>query len=330
MPPTRSDLLREEYLSRINRVIDYIETNLDKQLSLDTLADVACFSPYHFHRLFGALTGETLGQFIQRLRIERSAGKLIQDTRKSITSIAFECGFSSSAGFARAFREAFGMSASEWRAGGGRTHRKIGKAESNTGKSIGKTRQDITVASLYIESDHITQTWRIEMKEKPRIQATVVVKEVPEMPVAYVRHIGPYAGNAKLFKELFGKLMSWAGPRGLIRFPETRMVTLYYDNPEITDESRLRVDACISVPQETPAEGEIGRMTIPGGKYAVAHFEISPDQYGDAWNAVYGGWLPESGYVPDDRPCFELYLNDSEQHPEGKHIVDIYAPVKPL
>jgi AraC family transcriptional regulator len=71
-------------------------------------------------------------------------------------------------------------------------------------------------------------------------------------------------------------------------------------------------------------------MEIPGGKYAVAKFEILPNQYADAWNMVYGGWLPQSGYQPDDRPCFELYLNDPKTHPEGKHIFEIYAPVKPL
>jgi len=71
-------------------------------------------------------------------------------------------------------------------------------------------------------------------------------------------------------------------------------------------------------------------MIIPGGKNAVARFEVSTDQYGDAWEAVYGGWIPQSGYQPDDRPCYEVYLNDPKEHPEGKHIIEIHAPVKPL
>jgi AraC family transcriptional regulator len=87
---------------------------------------------------------------------------------------------------------------------------------------------------------------------------------------------------------------------------------------------------CISVSKDTEVEGEVGKMTIPGGKYAMAHFEISENEYEDAWNAVYGNWLPESGFQPDDRPCFELYLNDPKEHPEHKHIVDICIPVKPL
>lgn len=168
------------------------------------------------------------------------------------------------------------------------------------------------------------------MKEKVDIQGTVVVKEIPEIQVAYVRHIGSYSGNNDLFQGLFGKLMSWAGPRGLIRFPETKMLTIYYDDPSITEESKLRVDVCISVPKGTPTEGDIGTMTIPAGKDAVATFEITQDQFGDAWNAVYGQWIQQSGYVPDDRPCYEVYLNDPKTHPEGKFIVEIHAPVKPL
>jgi AraC family transcriptional regulator len=158
------DYLREEYASRINRVIDYIEAHIDKDLSLEALAEVACFSRYHFHRLFGAITGEPLGQFIQRIRVEKAASKLIHNPKKSITQIAFECGFSGSAAFARAFKEAFGMSAREWRVEGYLTDRKICKDKSNTGQTFRNNRKDLTVSSLYIEGDNITQTWRISMK----------------------------------------------------------------------------------------------------------------------------------------------------------------------
>ena len=166
------------------------------------------------------------------------------------------------------------------------------------------------------------------MKNK-EIQTNVEVKDMPELHVAYVRHIGPYKGDQKLFARLFNKLMAWAGSRGLLRFPETKVLAVYYDNPDITDESRLRTDACITVPEDAQVGGEIGKTTIPAGKYAVAHFEITPDQYQDAWNAVYGGWLPGSGYQPEDGPCYELYPYPQE-HPEGKHVVDICVPVKPM
>lgn len=69
-----------------------------------------------------------------------------------------------------------------------------------------------------------------------------------------------------------------------------------------------------------------GKLNSNTGK----DFEIDADGYETAWNAIYGGWLPESGYQPADGPCFEMCLNNPKEHPQHKHIVDICIPVKPL
>lgn len=166
------------------------------------------------------------------------------------------------------------------------------------------------------------------MADRDKIRVDVM--DVPEMHVAYVRHIGPYKGDTELFGRLFDKLFRWAGARDLLSFPETKVLSVYHDNPGVTDESKLRTSACITVPEDTQVDGEVGKMTLAGGKCAVGHFELADNEYEDAWNALYGTWLPESGYQPDDRPSFELYLNDPKEHPEHKCIVDIYMPVKPL
>jgi AraC family transcriptional regulator len=326
---SRQNMLRAEYTARINHVLDYIEANIGKDLSLAELAGVAHFSPFHFHRIFKAMVGETLNGFIWRIRVEKAADKLINNPRKSITEIALECGFSGSSTFARAFRDAFHMSASAWRSGGYLQDSKPGKTDRKESQAISNGGQDFDVQVHYTENIN-KQTWRVTMKANKELITNVEVKDIAEIHVAYIRHIGPYAGDQQLFGNLFNRLCSWAGPRGLLRFPETKFITIYHDNPDITNETRLRTDVCITVPADAQVEGEVGKAIIPAGKYAIAHFEIHPEQYGDAWNAVYGGWLPESGYQPDDRPCFELYLNDPKQHPEGKHVVDIYAPVKPL
>lgn len=323
---------RQEYQSRINRVVDYIENHLDEALPLAKLAEIAHFSPYHFHRIFSSLMGETLNRFIQRLRIERAAAKLVGSPKVSVTEVALECGFSGSAAFARAFKDAFGMSATEWRAKAGNTDSKDCKVDSNNEQTVGKDRQAYSVTLLYAGLTSPTQIWRIEMSsdENVKLIAKVEVKELPDMEVAYIRHVGPYAGDTKLFEGLFEKLMKWAGARGLINFPDTMLMGIYHDDPNITEESRLRTSICITVPADTKTEGEIGRMKVAGGKYAVGHFELSDDQYPEAWKSIYGGWLPESGYQPDDGPPFEIYMNDPRQHPEGKCLVDICIPVKPL
>jgi AraC family transcriptional regulator len=321
--------LREEYTSRINRVIDYIETNIDEELSLETLARVANFSRFHFHRIFSSMVSETLNHFIQRIRVEKAAMQLAANPKKSLTDIAFDCGFSGSAAFSRAFRENFQMSPSQWRSKKTFLDSKICKINGKNHQALGKIGKDFQVSLHYNSGVNQNLIWRIKMKDNKQ-QIQVEVKEMPDFHVAYVRHIGPYKGDSELFKGLFMKLMKWAEPRGLLRFPETKSIAVYHDDPEVTDEAKLRTDVCITVPDDTDADGEIGKMTIPGGKFAVAHCELSPDEYVGAWKMLMGGWMPESGYQPDDRLCYELYLNDPEEHPENKCVVDICVPVKPL
>ncbi len=321
---------RQEYIQRINRVLDYIDANLDKSLTLKELADVAHFSQYHFHRIFGVFFGEPLNQYIWRIRLERAAEKLLNNPKKSVTEIALDLGFSDSAVFARKFKTWSGMSASDWRSGGYRQHSKIRQKDRNNHQPLSNNGKAFEVTSSYLVNSSQSLTWRIQMKTESQLTADVQVRNLDEMTVAYVRHVGPYQQNEELFGSLIEKLCKWAGPRDLLRFPETQMMAVYHDNPEITEDDKLRLSMCITVPKDTEVDGEVGKMTIPGGKYAMAKFELSSDQYADAWKAVYSGWLPESGYQPADGVTFELYLNDPKEHPEGKCIVEICIPVKPL
>ena len=96
-----------DYAERIDRVIDHLRANLDRPVKLAELAGVACFSEFHFHRIFTAVSGETLNNFTNRLRLEKAA-RLLRYTDQSATEIALECGFSSSATFSRAFRAGYG------------------------------------------------------------------------------------------------------------------------------------------------------------------------------------------------------------------------------
>lgn len=322
----KHDWRKDDYISRINRVMDYIESHLDSDLSLETIASVAGFSRFHFHRIFKAFAGETLYQFIQRLRLEKAASQLSGYPEKSITEIALDSGFSSSATFARAFKDAFGVSASQWRNSDTTIHSNNCKADSTTGKSNGNNRKASIRFSGY-NSTNINPLWRITMNNST--QGTIEIREMPEMHVAYIRHIGPYKGDSNLFETLISRLMTWAGPRGLIRFPETTLLSVYHDNPDITDEEKLRLSVCLTVPEETSVDGDIGKMIIPGGTFAVGRFELTETQFEAAWDSMVTDWLPVSGYQPDDRLCYEICLNNPGEHPENKHIVDICFPVKP-
>lgn len=288
---------RADYVARVNRVMDYVEDRLDAPLSLEVLSRVACFSPHHLHRVFAAVVGETPQKFVQRLRVERAAMQLIQNPALTITEISLACGFSSPATFARSFKAALGTSATEWRAGAYQNHR------SDVGMTVREQLNRLCADHAFQVSPIATvgqaPAWRVET---PGGLATeVLVRELPDVEVAYVRHIGAYRALPEVFAGLFDRLLRWARARDLLR-SEPILLSAYRDLPQVTREASLRVDACLSVPAEVPADGEIGRRRLPGGRYAVGHFELETDGFERAWYAMIWCWLPESGYQLDDRP----------------------------
>ena len=149
-------------------------------------------------------------------------------------------------------------------------------------------------------------------------------RQLPEKFVAYVRNVGPYTEIPKAMERIF----AWAGPKGLIQFPKTECIAVYHDDPKKVDESELRSDACLTVPDGTEGEGDVNTMTVPGGLFAVARVEVDPSGFTEAWDKLLGRWLPEHGYESDvERMAYELYLNDHTEHPEGRFILDICEPV---
>lgn len=236
---------------------------------------------------------------------------LSYEKNRSVLEIALACGYSNAASFSKSFKAYHGISPSQWI-----QFSKMRQVESNPGKEH----------KYHLDETDLSNVWRYSMDKK---SVKVEVLEIAPEKVAYIRHIGPYAGDEALFGRLFGELCQWAGPRGLIK-DDARFITIYHDNPEITEDEKLRISVCLCLEDDAAAEGDINIMTIPGGKYAVGHFEIDVSEYGDAWNFLCGEWLLSSGYEPDDRPCFEMMMNNPKDHPEGKHMVDIYEPVKPM
>lgn len=312
---------RAEYITRVNRAIDHINSNLAGDLSLQTLAVVANFSPFYFHRIFKAITGETLNQFIGRARLARACFLLRNNPKHSITAIAYDCGFSSPATFARAFRAAFSTTAAIWR-------KDAQPEQSKNCKVLDKVGKAATDIAIYRDQASQCLAWRIEMINKAQIN--VVVKELPELNVAYLRHFGRYHQDVELFQRLFGKLLTWAAPRGLVQFPQTQALTVFGGHPDTTDPEKLRVDVCLTVPKGTAAAGEIGNRKLSGGQYAVVHMEAPMADCYAAWEIVFNEWLPESGFQPDDRDYYLNHLNDPKSHPQQLHIVDMCIPVKPL
>jgi AraC family transcriptional regulator len=166
----------QTYRHRVLRVQLFIQEHLDEDLSVDRLAKLAHFSPFHFHRVFRALAGEGVHEYVRRLRLERAA-VLLRSTGRDVTAIAFDAGYETHEAFTRAFRQHFGLAPSRYRA-----------ARSSGGPSEEET--DMTTTAT----------------------REVQVRTLPPLRVAFLRHVGPYPNVG----ETFGRLGAWAGPRGLI------------------------------------------------------------------------------------------------------------------
>jgi AraC family transcriptional regulator len=164
------------------------------------------------------------------------------------------------------------MSPSEWR-DGGYEQRKIGTTNRKVEQAKSKQRKALQVSVRYRIDSNGTQAWRMTMNRpghKTSREVDVEVKEIADLYVAYMRHVGPYQGDGALFQRLYDQLFRWAGPRNLLAFPQTKIINVYHDDPDITEPDKLRLSACITVPEGTRGEGEIGTMSIQGGRYAQA------------------------------------------------------------
>ena len=301
---------RLEYVRRVNRVIDHVRDHLGEDLSLAALARLAAFSPFHFHRVFRAVTGETVFGFIQRLRIERAAHILRNDAERSVLEVALDHGFGSAATFARAFRARFGTTATAWRTAAARQERKPGKAirkerKASAGRGADTRRRNAKEAAMNVQ-----------------------VRQTQPYHVAYMRYVGPYGPHG--IPELWMKLRTWIDAHGLAS-PDTVTLGVAHDDPSITAPAQCQYDACVIVPTDFAADRAVNVMDVAGGRCAVAQFEGTAHEIQGAWDRVFAAWLPGSGYQPDDRPCYELYRgNPMTASGQGAFRCELYLPVRPL
>ena len=157
--------------------------------------------------------------------------------------------------------------------------------------------------------------------EQPNIQ------ELSEREVACVSFTGNFIGKPEIFADLYHTLFGWAGPKGLMT-PTSVFLASYENCPKTTPLDELRLDICMSIPENTEVEGKIHKKVLPGGTYAVMHCELTgPEEYETVWVDL-GEWANKKNYEMDmTRPSYEIYLNNPEEHPEKHSILDICLSV---
>jgi AraC family transcriptional regulator len=298
---------RSEYTARFHRVIEHIDRHLDESLELEALAAVANFSPFHFHRLFSAWMGETLGDYLRRRRLEVGAQRLVSQPAVPVLQVALSVGFGSSEAFARAFKTRFGLTPSSWRTAKdrnrGQVNRKPGQATTEARRDHGSMQTNIEEASMNVKL----------IDRKPTT-------------VAYLRHVGPYGPDlARFWQET---VAPWMETNRLLDRPR---YGISLDDPGITAPEKCRYDAAVEVGPDFVGAGQHLKTSIPGGRYAAARVRGTAADVGDAWMALLRDWLPSSGMQLDARPLFEYYPTDATMDPEtGVFECDICIPVTKL
>jgi AraC family transcriptional regulator len=305
---------RSEYESRMHRVLAYIDEHLEQPLDLNTLAEVAYFSPFHFHRLFSAWMGETFGDYLRRRRVEVAAMRLAAQPRTRILNTALSVGFGSAEAFTRAFKNRFGCSPTAWR----ERQYSLHSTNSNSDQVNSKRSQTLQVPFAEHEASR-------NLKKETIMKVTIIDRE--PATIAYLRHIGPYGEPiARFWQETY---VPWAITNRL--GPGHARYGISHDDPSITAPEQCRYDACAEVAPDFVATSGALKATIPGGKYAVLKFNGTVEQVGKAWAALLRDWLPSSSLQLDARPAFEYYPKGASYNPKtGAFECEICIPVLPL
>ena len=285
-PTTRSD-----YALRLERVIAWLVDHLDDTLDLHVLADVASMSPYHFHRIYHAMQGETVADTIRRLRLHRAAVELLAG-ELPVSRIAQRAGYGSQEAFTRAFKTAYAVPPARYRA-----------------------------AFVSMTPELATET--AMQRGDTRLTCRATIRDLPAIAIAALPHEGDY----QRISTTFGTLAAMAGALGLFG-PETRSFGIYYNDPSVTPIEALRSEACISVPHDWTPDGELQRCDIRGGRYAVALHVGAYAELGYVYSWLYGTWLAHSGEEAADAPCIVAYLNDARSVPASELRTEIWLPLR--
>lgn len=274
---------RTAYLERVNHAIDVIMANPARPLSLRTLAKAAMLSPFHFHRVFQAITGETPAAFVMRQRIDRALHLMARTRRPSLTTIALDCGFAQSSDFSRAFKQRFGVPPSAF--------------DIRTWKAA-HLEQLIAGIPTLAKAQRLDKLPEGANPDNFKVKLRIL----PARTVAYIRVTDPYHGDAVIRSA--ERLIAWAESNNL---EDGQWLGYQWENPEITPLEQCKYHVAVEA-DRFHATGEIGRFRFP--QMTVAQVEIKGpiDLELRALMWLYGTWLPKSGYVPADHPCFEAWI----------------------
>lgn len=295
----------DRYRARLAPVLDHVRENLHDDLDVDSLARIVHFSPYHFHRVFRSVMGETVGVFVRRARLERAVRLMKAAPERGVGPIALDAGFRSFSDFSRTFRRHYWLAPSTWDRRSPLTFRE-GAGD--------RDRPALDDLRALVEAD-----------EGPPV--TVRLETVPAATLAYVRIPRPFEERAldEGYRRLRGHLQEIGLPR-----PDGALLGLSWDDMEVTPPDRIRYDLAVPVPEGVPARDGVQLRRFPALRIAVAPARGDLARVARVWDHLYHDWLPRSQWEPYNLPAFERYRTWPETLETDRGDLDACIPLVKL
>ena len=300
--PPKHQTTWNDYQDRILRVLTHIQAHLDAALDLEELARVACFSSFHFHRVFAAMTGETIADHVRRLRLERGALAL-RSGAKPVIQVALDAGYEAPEAFSRAFKAAYGVSPAEFR----RAQAPIPVLAAPSG--------------VHFQPGVSLNTFNT--KHIPTKLMKVIIRKIKPLRVAYLRHVGPYEQVNQTWIDLTARLTAEKQIRKGSLF-----IGIGHDDPNVIPAEALRYDACITVEAAYEPKTPVALQTIVGGDYAVAK-NCPVGEIREAFQFLFGKWVARSSRELRPAPSFIVNVDARDAVAPMNRRVDIYLPLQP-
>jgi len=288
--------METRYEAMVRGTVAEIQRRLDDPPGFRELADRAYLSPYHFHRIFRAMVGESPRELVRRLRLERSAHRLLR-TDRAVTDIAIEAGYDSQQAFAKAFQAEYGTTPSGFRTGGGSGPRLESPSR------------------VHFVDGGFTSFYLLNRGGHDMNVDTV---DLPDQRVAAVPHQGAYWAIGKAFNELQQRSADLLGCG--------HRLAVFYDDPDTVAEADLRSIAGVIMPADADI-GDLEETTLPGGRFVRAEFIGEYGGLPEAWRSLYATHIPNGGYELRDGVCFEVYVTEHGEVPPEKMRTDLYVPI---
>ncbi|MFZ6656329.1 AraC family transcriptional regulator [Undibacterium sp. TJN19] len=278
------------YERRLSRVTNYLHEHLDEDLDLNRLAEIACMSPYHWHRIYQAIHGESVVATVKRLRMQRAA-TLLARSAMAIEQIAEFSGYPNLQSFTRIFSSVYGMPPARYRK----------------------------------EGSHVQFPLPDELRADLMFPVEVV-NDVAAQQLLCIDHTGSYMGISKAFDILNG----CAASRQLFRQDTRWIGIYYDDAMTVDEarlRSKACISAPVPLPEQA-LQAPLALTEIRAGKYAVLTYKGPYSDMQPVYRWFFGVWLPASGEEVDDAPPFEDYLNNPRDTAPTELLTKIYMPLR--